>query len=227
MDIRKRIIQEWVLVALLALATILLNLPKELTQQLKLNPDYLLIGLGLTILVAFFLYLKVTFFMMFVLLAIGANLPTQIAERFGITNAPLIIALVVMVIMSLGNHFMKLLPSGLEAKPKEKSAEGAQTLFYAIDKGNLLYAQKILSMNIHPDSPGPGGETPLMRAAARGNVRVVDLLLKNGADYGVMNDAGDTALEIALRSGHTGIADILRKVRQDAQARAQAEPKPT
>lgn len=226
MDIKKIIIQEWVLVGLLAVATILLNLPQEIAQQLKLNTDYVLIGLGITILVAFFLYLKVTFFMMFVLLAIGANLPGQIAERFGVTTAPLIVALAIMVAISLGNQFMKLLPSGLEAKPKHKSPEGAQTLFYAIDKGNLLYAQKILSMNIHPDSPGSGGETPLMRAAAKGNVRIVDLLLRNGADINLMNDAGDTALEIALRNGHAGIADILKKVRQDALARAQAEAKP-
>lgn len=226
MDIKKIIIQEWVLVGLLAVATLLLILPREITQQLKLNTDYVMIGLGIAILVAFLLYLKVAVVVMFVLLAFGANLPGQIAERFGITPVPLIVALVILAIVSLGNHFMKLLPSGLEAKPKVKSAEGAQTLFYAIDKANLLYANKILSMNIHPDSPGPGGETPLMRAAAKGNVRIVDLLLRNGADFNLMNDAGDTALEIALRAGHTGIADILKKVRQDAMARAQAEAKP-
>src|SRR6266581_1859084 len=80
-----------------------------------------------------------------VLLAIAANMPAEVAENLGISTLPLLIAMATMVGFSVINYVVDLLPTGLEKKPREQSAEGIKVLFYAIEKGNLIYAQKILS----------------------------------------------------------------------------------
>ena len=38
----------------------------------------------------------------------------------------------------------------IEPKPKERSPEGIRALFYAIERNNLVYAQKVLSMLARP-----------------------------------------------------------------------------
>jgi ankyrin repeat protein len=159
---------------------------------------------------------------MFIALAAGGNMPAQIADKLGISNVPLILALAAMVGISLINYVIGLLPTGLEEKPKEKSAEGVKTLFYAIEKGNLVYAQKILSMNFDPNLLADNGYTPLMYAAARGNAQMVELLIRNGADVTIMSKDGDTALELALKVGSSEVADIIKTARADQVAREAA-----
>ena len=61
------------------------------------------------------------------------------------------------------------MPTGLEPRPKEKSPEGVKALFYAIEKNNLVYAQKVLSMNFDPNLLHDNGYTPLAYAAMKGN----------------------------------------------------------
>src|SRR6266571_8684803 len=80
-------------------------------------------------------------------LPIAANMPAEVAENLGISTLPLLIAMATMVGFSVINYVVDLLPTGLEKKPREQSAEGIKVLFYAIEKGNLIYAQKILSQN--------------------------------------------------------------------------------
>ncbi|HXC38449.1 MAG TPA: ankyrin repeat domain-containing protein, partial [Burkholderiales bacterium] len=113
-------------------------------------------------------------------------------------------------------------PTGLEEKPKEQSAEGIKALFYAIEKGNLVYAQKVLSMNFDPNLRADNGYTPLMYAAARGDARMCELLLRNGAEVGVVSADGDTAIELALRVGSQEVADLLKAARTEELARAEA-----
>ena len=123
------------------------------------------------------------------------------SESLGISRWPLIIALALMVGISLINYVVALLPTGLEPKEKEKSAEGIKALFYAIEKSNLVYAQKILSMNFDPNLIADNGYSPLMYAAARGDAKMCDLLIRNGADVRLMSKDGDTAIELALKVG--------------------------
>lgn len=54
------------------------------------------------------------------------------------------------------------------------------------------------------------GFTPLMTAAALGQPDVVKLLLKNGADRGMMDRDGDTALSHAQNAGHQQIVTLLQ-----------------
>jgi hypothetical protein len=215
-------VREIALVVLVALTATLANLPEDLLERFDVNRDLLLGTLALTVFIALFLYLKFQFFFLVVLLAVAANMPGEVAESLGISTTPLIIAMATMVGFSLINYVVDLLPSGLEKKPKEQSAEGIKVLFYAIEKGNLVYAQKVLSQNIDPNLVAENGYTPLMYAAARGDTKMVDLLLRNGANVNLVSTSGDTAIELALRIGSEECAEILKKARSEQQMREQA-----
>lgn len=214
-------VREFALMALIAINAILANLPRSYVEDtLGINYDYLRAGLACTAVVGLFLYLKFFYLIAMVLLIVGANMPDQIAENFGISKIPLILALVLMVGISLVNYVVKLLPTGLEPKPKEKSAEGIRAMFYGIEKNNVAYAQKVLGMNFDPNLRHENGYTPLAYAAMKGNPKMVELLLKNGADVTIATTDGDTAVELALRMGHSEIANQLKQVRLEQEARA-------
>src|SRR5713226_5379975 len=186
MRITKRT-REIVLLALIAVAAGLANVPEDLLESAGIDRDFLLGSLALTVFMALFLYLKFQFFFLVVLLAIAANMPAEVAESLGISTLPLLIAMATMVGFSVINYVVDLLHTGLEKKPREQSAEGIKVLFYAIEKGNLSYAQKILSQNFDPNLIAENGYTPLMYAAARGDAKMVDLLLRNGADVNMVS----------------------------------------
>ena len=60
------------------------------------------------------------------------------------------------------------------------------------------------------------GYTALAYAAMKGNGRMVELLLRNGADPSAVTKEGDTPVELALRLGHSEVADLLKAARQQA-----------
>jgi hypothetical protein len=221
MQISKRT-REIVLLVLVAAVAGLANLPEDLLQSAGIDRDFLLGSLALTVFIALFLYLKFQFFFLVVLLALAANMPAEVSESLGISTLPLVIAMATMVGFSLINYVVDLLPTGLEKKPKEQSAEGVKVLFYAIEKGNLSYAQKILSQNVDPNMVAANGYTPLMYAAARGDAKMVELLLRNGANVNMVSKDGDTAIELALRIGSQECADALKRARAEQSAREQA-----
>jgi len=217
-----RRVREIALVIVVALTATLANLPEDLLERFDINRDLLLGSLALTVFIALFLYLKFQFFFLVVLLAVAANMPREIADNLGISTTPLVIAMATMVGFSLINYVVDLLPTGLEKRPKEQSVEGIKVLFYAIEKGNLIYAQRILAQNFDPNLVAENGYTPLMYAAARGDSKMVDLLLRNGANVNTVSKDGDTAIELALRIGAQECADILKKARAEQLAREQA-----
>jgi hypothetical protein len=214
--------REIILFALVTIAAILANLPEGLLQRFDIERNFLLGLLALTVFIALFLYLKAQFFFLVVLLAVAANMPGEVSENLGISKWPLVIAMATMVGFSLINYVVDLLPTGLETKPKEQSAEGIQVLLYAIEKGNLVYAQKILSQNFDPNLVAENGYTPLMYAAARGDVKMVELLLRNGANVNLVSKNGDTAIELALRIGSQECAEVLKEARAEHASREQA-----
>ncbi len=224
MQISKRTM-EWTLFGLVGLTAIMANLPQGWLDMASINRNLLLAVLALTVFIALFLYLKFQFFILVVLLALGANMPTEISDSLGVSTLPLVIAMAAMIGISLINYVVDLLPTGLEEKPKEQSAEGIKALFYAIEKGNLVYAQKVLSMNFDPNLKAENGYTPLMYAAARGDHRMCELLVRNGANVNIMSADGDTAIELALRTGSQEVAEILKKARLEQIAREEAAAK--
>lgn len=211
-------VREVLLFGLIAMTAVFANLPAETVAELGINHDYLIAALGSAVVIGLFLYLKFFFFFAVALLIVGANLPEQIAERFSISKIPLILALVALVGISLINYVVKLLPTGLEPKPKERSAEGVRAMFYAIEKNNVVYGQKVLSMNFDPNLHHDNGYTPLAYAAMKGNPQMVELFLRNGADPAQTTREGDTPVELALRMGHNEVADALKRARQQREA---------
>jgi hypothetical protein len=220
-------VRELILMGLITITAVMANLPHEYVEEtLGVSHNTLLAVLAIAVIIGLFLYLKTGLFIVVVLLIAGANMPEQIAEGLNISRAPIVLALVALVGVGLVNYFVKMLPTGLEAKPKEKSPEGVRALFYGIEKNNLVYAQKVLSMNFDPNLLHENGYTPLAYAAMKGNPAMVELLLRNGANPAQASKEGDTPVELALRMGHNEVADLLKKARRAADAPAGAEGEP-
>ncbi len=228
-------IRDLILTGIITIAAVLANLPQEYVEEtLGVSHNTLIAVLAISVILGMFMYLKFFFFLAVVVLIAGANMPEQIAEGINdatgltISKIPIILALVVMVGVALINYVVKLVPTGLEPKPKERSPEGIRAIFYAVEKNNLVYAQKVLSMNFDPNLHHENGYTALAYAAAKGNPQMVELLLRNGADPSLVTKEGDTPVELALRFGHAEVADLLKRARQSAgqPAPQEAEPAP-
>jgi hypothetical protein len=210
-------IRELILMGLITITAVLANLPEEYVEDtLGVSRGMLVAMLGIAVIIGLFLYLKTGLFIAVVLLIAGANMPDQIAEGLNISKIPIVLALVALVGVGLINYVVKLMPTGLEPRPKEKSAEGVRALFYAIEKNNLVYAQKVLGMNFDPNLHHDNGYTPLAYAAMRGSLPMIELLLRNGADPQQTTKEGDTPVELALRFGHAEVADGLKVARRAA-----------
>ena len=210
-------VRELVLMGLIAVTALLANLPQEYVEDtLGFSRATLVAVLGIAVIIGLFLYLRTGLFIAVVLLIAGANMPDQIAEGLNISKIPIVLALVALVGVGLINYVVKLVPTGLEPKPKEKSAEGVRALFYAIEKNNLVYAQKVLAMNFDPNLHHDNGYTPLAYAAMRGSLPMIELLLRNGSDPSQATKEGDSPVELALRFGHAEVADALKQARRTA-----------
>ena len=217
-------IREIILFGLILITAVMANLPEEYIEEtLGASRATLVAFLGIAVIIGLFLYLKTGLFIAVVLLIAGANMPDQIAEGLNISKIPIILALVALVGVGVVNYVVRLMPTGLEPRPKEKSAEGIRALFYAIDKNNLVYAQKVLSMNFDPNLHHDNGYTPLAYAAMRGSLPMIELLLRNGADPHQATKEGDNAVELALRFGHSELADTLKQARRAAAAPGEEE----
>jgi len=214
--------KEWALVGLVSIATVFALLPPNIADDLSINRAYIAAILGILLVIALFLYLKFAFFIMVALLVIGANVTDNWSDTLGISKLPLIIALIAMVGISLINYVVSILPTGLEPKPREKSPEGVKAMFYAIEKDNLVYAQKVLSMGFDPNLLSDNGYSPLQYASMRGNPQMVELFLRNGANVGMLSKEGESPVELALKMGHGEAADVLKKARQEQLALEEA-----
>jgi uncharacterized protein len=218
-------IRELILMGLIAVTALLANLPQDYVEQtLGVNPATLVAVLAIAVIIGLFLYLKFFFFVAVVLLIAGANMPEQIADGLNVSKVPIMLALMALVGVGLVNYLVRLMPTGLEPRSRDRSPEGIRALFYAIEKDNLVYAQKVLSMNFDPDLRHDNGYTPLAYAAMKGGVPMVELLLRHRADPGLVTREGDTPVELALRFGHAEVAELLRDARQNTAAAAAAFP---
>ena len=210
-------VRELILMGLITISAVMANLPEEYVEDtLGVNRALLVAVLGIAVIIGLFLYLRTGLFIAVLLLIAGANMPDKIAEGLNISKIPIVLALVALVGVGLINYVVKLVPTGLEPRPKEKSAEGVRALFYAIEKNNLVYAQKVLAMNFDPNLHHDNGYTPLAYAAMRGSLPMIELLLRNGADPMQTTKEGDSAVELALRFGHAEVADGLKAARRAA-----------
>src|SRR3954471_13904679 len=137
---------------LITITAVTANLPHEYVEEsLGVSHNTLLAILACCVIIGLFLYLKTGLFIVVVLLIAGANMPEQIAEGLNISRIPIVLALIALVGVGPINYVIKVLPTGFEPKPRDKSPEVIKALFYGIEKSNLVYTQKVLSMNFDPN----------------------------------------------------------------------------
>lgn len=228
MDIvRQKQIREWALLGLVGAMALLANLPRQVLDRIGVEPGLLMAMLGMMVVLALFLYVRFFFFLLYVLLAVGANLPEQWANSMGISKAPLLAALVAMVVLSLINYSAIKLPSGLEPKKRKPNPEATQVLLNAIERGNLSYVKTLLTMDFDLDATDDQGTSPLMRAAQRGEFKMVQMLIKRGASPFVVGPSG-RASDVALQNNFPAVNEFLKKVEEvqaaEAARRAATQP---
>ena len=96
-------------------------------------------------------------------------------------------------------------------------SHGVTRLFEAAWHGHLAALTCLISAGANIDKPsGPEGCSPLMIAAHRGHTAVVDALLEAGADATLVDDDGDSALDLA------DDPDVRRALRRALRARCGA-----
>lgn len=96
----------------------------------------------------------------------------------------------------------------------------ARAIFSAAEEGNAAEVERMLASGASADERmTAGGETPLMRAAARGHEEVVRVLLDAGADVCARRADGFTPLILAVFFGHEGVVRLLVERGADASAR--------
>jgi hypothetical protein len=96
----------------------------------------------------------------------------------------------------------------------------APTVFGAAEEGDAAAVARLLASGASADERvAPGGETPLMRAAARGHEDVARVLLDAGADACADRADGFTPLILAVFFGHEGVVRLLVERGADASAR--------
>ena len=79
----------------------------------------------------------------------------------------------------------------------------------AADRGEYNKVLSIMKSSHFVDSKGSFGTTPLMRSSFHGHNKIVDLLLKNGADPNIADIGGATALHFAARKGNVKVMQSL------------------
>ena len=176
----------------------------------------LLIVLTATIVIALFHYLRLMLFITIAALAIGANLPDDLALSLGISPAIMLAFLGLLISVSLVSYFFKLLPTGIE-QAKIDTAESRKSVLAAIMKGDLVNLHRLIGMNVELNFI-QDGTMPVFIAAENGYTDVMQILVHHGAKFRVQNSAGKTPIEVALDKGYTRIAEILHHAAEASPA---------
>ena len=173
----------------------LVNLPDSLLGNL-VDKRILLVALATLVVVAMFRYLRMLLLLTISILAIGANLPAEMASKLGISQTALLVSLGVVIAITLLNRYMNWLPTDKESPPPE-IGDVRQALLAAIEKGDKATVQRLLAMNANVNFT-LYGTTPLHLAAEKGYPEIVRLLISYGADFQKENADGKTPLDVAL-----------------------------
>lgn len=167
----------------------------------------LLILLTAMIFVALYHYLRLMLFFTILILAVGANLPDEIATSLGISPFVMLVSLGLLVTVSLLSYLFKLLPTGIE-QPRINTEESRKSVLTAVKKGDLVNLHRLLKYNAEINFT-QDGTMPVFIAAENGYADVMQILVHNGVKFRVQNADGKTPMDIALAKGYTRIAEIL------------------
>ncbi|CAI7664301.1 unnamed protein product [Penicillium pancosmium] len=99
-----------------------------------------------------------------------------------------------------------------ESHPVLKSAiqsSSTSPLYYASSLGFVETTQLLLNKTFPVNETGFFGRTPLIAAARRGHLEIVEKLISYGADLTIKNDDGNDALSLASFWGHYEVVKLL------------------
>lgn len=99
--------------------------------------------------------------------------------------------------------------------PRKMQKTMEYELISAVEQGSpAMVANIIHKYGINPNTVSRYiGRTPLMRAADKGNIDVIRILIENGADVNTQTQTGYTALMMAAGSGKVQAVDFLLKAK--------------
>lgn len=103
--------------------------------------------------------------------------------------------------------------------PNGPEAAAARALAEAAEAGDAARVSSLVASGAFADARLRGGETPLMRASARGYADVARALLDAGADASARRTDGFTPLILAAFFGHEEVVRLLLERGADASAR--------
>jgi hypothetical protein len=187
--------KEVVILLAASVMSFLANIPDSILGNL-VDRKILLVALAAMIVVAMFRYLQMLLLLTISILAVGANLPAEMAAMLGISQLALLVSLAVLVAITLLNRYMNWLPTEKESLSPE-AGDVRQAMLAAIAKGEKAVVQRLLAMNSNVNFT-LNGTTPLHLAAEKGYPEIVQLLVAYGADFRKENAEGKTPLDVAL-----------------------------
>ena len=215
----------WLLL-IVSLMALCANLPAEMIGNV-VERDVLLVALVVTVFISLFHYLKLMLFLTVSVLAIGANLPDQLANQLGFSRTALIIASGVLVALSL---LYKLYYKRKEGKAKNAVSdengfedttempaavshfrdtfESRFSVLSAIVKGDFAALHQLLISDVEVNF-SQDGHIPIFLAVEKGGIDIVLLLLMHGAKLRIKNQHGLTPIDLALKLRFSRIAKIL------------------
>jgi hypothetical protein len=199
---------DWLLIALIFAISVVANLPAEL--QMAGPIPLVLLQLVLLVLLIFALvrYAPFSLVIAVVVLVIGSGTSTLLADHFQVEHWGFLAISGVALLLSLGVHLLAL--STKHSATDSGATQSIQLLFRAVEQGNLAWTYRLLTMGADINVRNGAGQTPLMRAAAKGYADMVQVLIQNGADPRLENSRGESAMTIALMKGYTRIAESLK-----------------
>ncbi len=98
-----------------------------------------------------------------------------------------------------------------KADPNYATHTGENAMHYAAGNGSVDAIRMLHEAGACLDSTNAVGETPLMLAVQRNRAAAVEELLRLKANTCIRTESGETARDMAMRLGLTGIAKMLDK----------------
>ncbi len=115
--------------------------------------------------------------------------------------------------------------AGLQARPRteenvnRRDVDGSTPLQWAVYKGDVIEARRLLRAGADASLANNYGATPMSLAAEVGNTEMLKLLLEVGANADSPNPDGQTALLAVARTGNVEAAQLLLNHRATVDAR--------
>jgi serine/threonine-protein kinase len=112
-----------------------------------------------------------------------------------------------------------------KTSPKSRNPALDLTILEAAEKGQRVKLQNLLEQGGNPNARSPSSETPLMRAAARGDHSIVEMLIQKcpDLDTNASDEKGETAL---MKAAAAGQVEVIRTLLAPRSLNVNGRPRP-